>query len=106
MQDTTGSNYSRIYAVVAAIPKGRVATYGQVALLAGLPGGARQVGYALHALADPSLPWHRVVNARGEVSPRSGESEGERVQRLRLEAEGVVFDRRGRIALERYRWRP
>lgn len=106
MNDAVSSNYSRIYAVVAAIPKGRVATYGQVALLAGLPGRARMVGYALHALADPSLPWHRVVNARGEVSPRSGGSQGDEVQRLRLEAEGVAFDRRGRIALERYRWRP
>lgn len=106
MNDTVSSNYSRIYAVVAAIPKGKVATYGQVALLAGLPGRARQVGYALHAAADPSLPWHRVVNAKGEISLRSGGSEGDRVQRLRLEAEGVVFDRCGRISLERYRWRP
>ncbi len=105
MNDTVSSTYSRIYAVVAAIPEGKVATYGQVALLAGLPGRARQVGYALHALADPSLPWHRVVNAKGEISLRSGGGEGDRVQRLRLEAEGVVFDRYGRIDLERFRWR-
>lgn len=106
MNDAVYSQYSRIYAVVAAIPKGKVANYGQVALLAGLPGRARLVGYALHAAADPSLPWHRVVNARGGISLRSGGSEADEVQRLRLEAEGVVFDRRGRIALERYRWRP
>lgn len=106
MNDTASSTYSRIYAVVAAIPKGKVATYGQVALLAGLPGRARQVGYALHALADPSLPWHRVVNAKGDISLRSGGSEGDRVQRLRLEKEGVLFDRCGRIDLGRFRWRP
>ncbi|WP_136516161.1 MGMT family protein [Geomonas edaphica] len=106
MNDTVSPTYNHIYAVVAAIPKGTVATYGQVALLAGLPGRARQVGYALHALADPSLPWHRVVNAKGEISLRTGGSEGDRVQRLRLEAEGVVFDRGGRIDLKRYRWRP
>lgn len=106
MSDAISSTYSHIYAVVAAIPKGKVATYGQVALLAGLPGRARQVGYALHAAADPSLPWHRVVNARGEISLRSGGSQADEVQRLRLEAEGVVFDRCGRIDLELYRWRP
>lgn len=106
MKDAIASNYSRIYAVVAGIPKGKVATYGQVALLAGLPGRARLVGYALHAAADPLLPWHRVVNAKGEISLRSGGSGGDEVQRLRLEAEGVFFDRRGRIDPERYRWRP
>ena len=67
----TDGSYARIYAVVRRIPRGFVATYGQVAALAGLAGHARQVGYALHALAgDSPLPWQRVVNARGEVSPR------------------------------------
>ena len=99
-------SYQRIYAVVRRIPRGRVATYGQIASLAGLPGHARQVGYALHALEiDERVPWHRVINARGEVSPRSAPG-WDRVQRQHLEREGVVFDARGRVALDRYRWRP
>lgn len=98
--------YARIYAVVRRIPRGRVATYGQVARLAGLGGHARQVGYALHALRDADgVPWHRVVNARGAVSPRS-EPGGDRVQRQLLEREGVRFDERGRASLERFGWRP
>ena len=100
------SVYARIYAVVRRIPRGRVATYGQVAELAGLPGGARQVGYALHALGPVStLPWQRVINARGAVSPRSRPG-WERVQRGALEGEGVVFGPNGRIDLERHRWSP
>ena len=99
-------SYERIYAVVRRIPRGRVATYGQVAQLAGLAGHARQVGYALHALASGSaLPWQRVINARGEVSRRS-EPGMERLQQKLLEDEGVVFDERGRVDLARHRWRP
>ena len=99
--------YERIYAVVRRIPKGRVATYGQVAELAGLPGHARQVGYALHALRndDRALPWQRVVNAQGRTSVRS-EPGGEHMQRQMLEREGVAFDASERIDLERHRWRP
>ncbi len=97
--------YRRIYDVVRAVPTGRVATYGQVATLAGLPGHARQVGYALHALDDDDVPWQRVVNARGEISPRSDRG-AEPLQRVMLEAEGVVFDERGRIPLARFRWKP
>ena len=93
-----------IYAVVSAIPRGKVTTYGRVAALAGLPGRARLVGYALSAVSDPSIPWHRVVNARGEISPRSDGGPGEMVQRLRLEVEGVQFDSLGRIPLDRYLW--
>jgi methylated-DNA-protein-cysteine methyltransferase related protein len=100
------SMYSHIYAAVARIPKGKVATYGQIALLAGLPRRARLVGYALSALTDRSVPWHRVVNARGEISERSDGGDGETVQRLRLEREGVVFDANGRIDLRRYGWHP
>ena len=96
---------ARIYDVVRRIPRGRVATYGQVAALAGAPRHARQVGYALYDTpADTSLPWHRVINARGEVSPRS-EPGWEGLQRQLLEAEGVAF-RHGRIDLRRYRWEP
>ena len=97
--------YTRIYAVVRRIPRGRVATYGQVARLAGLPGRARQVGYALHALRNGTpLPWHRVVNAQGGVSRRAG-SGGEITQRLLLEREGIAFDARGRLSLKRVAWR-
>jgi methylated-DNA-protein-cysteine methyltransferase-like protein len=99
-------SYHRIYQVVRRIPRGRVATYGQVAALAGLGGHARQVGYALHALPDDEdVPWQRVINARGEISLR-GDNSNDRLQRMLLEEEGIRFDRRGRIDLERYRWRP
>jgi methylated-DNA-protein-cysteine methyltransferase-like protein len=78
-----------------------VASYGQIAELAGLEGHARQVGYALHALpADSGVPWHRVVNAKGEISPRSA-GDSHELQRMLLEAEGVEFDEKGRI-LRRY----
>ncbi len=96
--------YAAIYKVVRAVPRGRVATYGQVALLAGLPGCARQVGYALHALPPGSkVPWQRVLNARGELS--LGDESGAR-QRQLLGEEGVEFDARGRVALARFQWRP
>ncbi|HEY8518184.1 MAG TPA: MGMT family protein [Candidatus Binatia bacterium] len=96
---------TRIYAVVRRIPRGKVATYGQVARLAGLAGHARQVGYALHALdGNSDVPWHRVVNARGEVSPRSAPG-WEDVQRDLLEEEGVELAR-GRVDLARYGWKP
>lgn len=98
--------YRRIYAVVRRIPRGRVATYGQVATLAGLPGRARQVGYALHALDEPTkVPWHRVINAQGGISPRADPMFAD-VQRRLLEQEGVSFDGGGRIAMERFQWRP
>ena len=97
--------YERIYAVVRRIPRGRVATYGQIAALAGLGGHARQVGYALSALPDGArVPWHRVINARGEVSARAEPGDDD-FQQGRLEAEGVQFDANGRVALTRYRWR-
>lgn len=100
------TRWERVYAVVRRIPKGRVATYGQVARLAGLGRNARQVGYALHALpAHSGVPWHRVINARGEVS--LGPSGGADVtQRLRLEREGVTFNAAGRIDLKTSGWRP
>ena len=104
---TVSNSYLAIYAVVGRIPAGRVATYSQVAGLAGLPGRARLVGYALNALAGrSSLPWQRVVNARGRISPRSCGSEADLEQRMRLELEGVRFDANGRIPLERFLWRP
>ncbi len=99
--------YSRIYTVVRRIPAGRVATYGQVATMAGLGGHARQVGYALNALAEGTrVPWHRVINARGEVSPRSDPFDDDLEQRRLLEKEGVRFNAAGRVSLATYRWRP
>lgn len=99
------SSFQRILAVVRRIPRGRVATYGQVARLAGVPRGARQVGYALHALPTGSpVPWHRVLNASGRISlpPADGGIE----QRLRLLAEGVTVTEGGRVTLGRFRWQP
>jgi methylated-DNA-protein-cysteine methyltransferase-like protein len=100
------SNRGRIYTVISLIPAGHVATYGQIAALSALPGQARQVGYALAALPDDSpVSWHRVVNARGEISVRARtESIGR--QRLRLESEGVEFDAAGRVPLQQFLWRP
>lgn len=99
-------SYQRIYRVVRRIPRGRVATYGQVAALAGLGGHARQVGYALHALPDGTVvPWHRVVNASGGISTRAVRG-AELVQRLLLEKEGIHLDARGRVSLDRSQWKP
>jgi len=102
-----GSRYERIYTVIRRIPKGRVATYGQIADLAGMPGHARQVGYALYALPEQStVPWHRVVNAQGRLSLGRVIPEGDVEQRIRLEIEGVVFNADEKIALERFQWHP
>jgi methylated-DNA-protein-cysteine methyltransferase-like protein len=94
-------SYARIWQAVREIPRGRVATYGQVAEAAGLGKQARQAGYALHALPKGTdVPWHRVINAQGKVSFPPG-TRAYKEQRKRLEAEGVVF-LRGRIDLDRY----
>jgi methylated-DNA-protein-cysteine methyltransferase related protein len=93
----TKSRWETIYRAVRNVPRGRVASYGQIAELAGLEGHARQVGYALHALPDGSrVPWHRVINAKGEISPRSA-GDSHELQRMLLEAEGVTFDQKGRV---------
>ena len=97
-------SYARIYAVVCRIPCGRVSTYGAVARVAGLPGRARQVGYALHALSEEEVPWQRVVNARGQIS-LGAEAGMNSLQRQMLEAEGVSFDDRGRVNLDECGWR-
>lgn len=92
--------------MVRRIPRGRVATYGQVAREARLPGQARLVGYALHSLPrDTDVPWQRVLNARGEISARS-EPGADSIQRALLLREGVRFDSRGRVDLDRFGWRP
>jgi methylated-DNA-protein-cysteine methyltransferase-like protein len=99
-------NFDAIYDVVVQIPKGRVATYGQIAELAGIPRQPRRVGYALSALPKNSgVPWHRVINANGEISVRSNGGP-DPVQRRLLKQEGLVFDRAGRISLDRFRWEP
>ena len=99
----SSDSYARIYDAVRRIPPGRVATYGQVAEVAGLGRHARLVGYALNA-CDEDLPWHRVINARGEISSRA-DPFYETLQRERLENEGVEFDDRGRVTLARFRWK-
>lgn len=97
--------FSRIYAVVKRIPRGRVATYGQVAAYAGNPRWARVVGYALHVNPEPGkIPCHRVVTRNGEVS-RAFAFGGENMQRLLLTEEGVEFDKNGAVPLERFQWR-
>ena len=104
LQCAAVKRYELIWREVRKIPCGRVATYGQIAELAGLEGHARQVGYALHNLPDGStVPWHRVVNAKGEISPRSA-GDSHELQAMLLEAEGVELDLRGRIDLKRFRW--
>ena len=108
-KSTTVSTYSRIYAVVKKIPRGRVATYGQIAALAGMPRHARQAGYALAATPEGmKIPWHRVINAQGRISLRlrQWDSGSDDYQRILLEAEGVAFDRSGRVDLTRFRWQP
>jgi methylated-DNA-protein-cysteine methyltransferase-like protein len=99
----TTNAYTRIYAIVRRIPSGRVASYGQVAALAGLHGRARQVGYALHALKSDAVPWHRVINAAGRISLRGPSAI---TQRVRLAREGVASDDGGRIDLKRFGWKP
>jgi methylated-DNA-protein-cysteine methyltransferase related protein len=91
--------------VVKCIPYGKVATYGQVALLAGNPRDARAVGWALSAMSEKhKLPWQRVINREGKISLPRGE--GYELQKAMLEAEGVVFDRRDKIDLNVFRWVP
>lgn len=98
------SAFEQIYNVVKQIPKGKVATYGQVASLAGSKRWARVVGYALHANPDPEhIPCHRVVNRFGEVS-RAFAFGGENRQIQLLEDEGVEFVD-GKVDLERFQWK-
>jgi methylated-DNA-protein-cysteine methyltransferase-like protein len=101
------TRYDRFYAVVRRIPRGRVATYGQIAVLAGTPGHARQVGYALAALpAGHRVPWQRVVNAQGRISLRGDGSGYDILQRVMLKREGVRFGKTGAIPLAEFQWRP
>lgn len=97
------SVYDEIYEVVKRIPRGAVASYGRIARMVGCT--ARQVGYAM--AASPSgkkIPWHRVINSRGEISARSGGGDGDARQREKLRREGVLFDARGRVDFARFGW--
>jgi methylated-DNA-protein-cysteine methyltransferase-like protein len=104
---SSSSSFRLVYAVVSRVPLGRVATYGQIARLAGMPGHARLVGYALNALPEHStVPWHRIVNAKGCISQRADSSGHEALQKRILQSEGVRFTRQAVIALGTYQWRP
>ena len=95
--------YERIYAVVRQIPPGKVATYGQISKIVGgcTP---RMVGYAMAALnANSNVPWQRVINSQGKVSPRTG-GDGSSLQRQLLEAEGIKFDTRERVDFNEVGW--
>jgi methylated-DNA-protein-cysteine methyltransferase-like protein len=99
------NTYSRIYDIIYLIPHGKVATYGQIARLAGLPNGARQVGYALHNLKEgTNVPWYRVINRKGQISFTLGTT-AESLQRSLLESEGVIFDTNNTIDLKKYQWK-
>jgi methylated-DNA-protein-cysteine methyltransferase-like protein len=103
------TGWSAFYRIVRRVPRGRVTTYGQVALLAGKPRAARQVGYALAALRGTrhDVPWQRVLGARsrGHAAISILDPVGAAVQRAMLEREGVRFDERGRVPLDRFGWR-
>lgn len=99
------NSYEQIYAVVRQIPRGKVASYGQVARLAGNPRWARVVGYALHVNPDPEgIPCYRVVTRDGRTSPAFAFG-GSDMQRALLEADGVAFLPDGRVDMERFCWR-
>ncbi|PLX89421.1 MAG: cysteine methyltransferase [Desulfuromonas sp.] len=98
------SLYQSIYHIVRGIPAGRVMTYGQIGALVGC--SARTVGFAMASLGGRSdVPWQRVINRQGRVSPRR-DGEGNLLQQDLLQAEGVCFDQEGRADLNRYRWEP
>jgi len=101
------SQYNCIYDVVRQIPPGKVATYGQIADLAGLYGKARLVGYALFRVdIKQDIPWQRVINAKGEISYSFGRQGGDYLQKVLLEEEGIKFKSNGKIDLNQYRWQP
>ena len=102
------NSYHLIYQIVCQIPVGKVATYGQIADLAGLHGKARLVGYALFRVDTDldSIPWHRVINAKGEISYSNLRQGGDYLQKHLLETEGIKFNQQGKINLDRYQWQP
>ena len=96
--------FERVYDVVRLIPHGKVASYGQIAMILEHPHAARTVGWALHGLPHGSdVPWHRVINSRGRISTSCLTHPAD-LQRRRLEEEGVEFDSQGRVDLRRFGW--
>ena len=103
MQKTENKNtFQKIYDIICTIPAGQVATYGQIATLAGYPRNARVVGYALHGLSDMTIPWHRVVAKNGVLNMRCCTDGDINIQRILLEGEGVSFTLDGRVDLEKH----
>jgi methylated-DNA-protein-cysteine methyltransferase related protein len=102
------SVYDRIYDIVRQIPQGKVATYGQIADLSNLFGKARLVGYALYQIDIPTsdVPWHRVINAKGQISYSPLRRGADYLQRSLLEQEGIMFNPEGKIDLQQYLWKP
>lgn len=101
------SQYDLIYATVRKIPRGKVATYGQIADLTGLYGKARLVGYALFQVnIKEDIPWHRVINAKGEISYSFQRQGGDYLQKVLLEKEGIKFNSNGKVDLNQYLWQP
>lgn len=98
----SGDAEARICAAITRVPRGRVATYGGIAAVAGLPGRARLVGTVLKIQPAARLPWHRIINASGRISFPPG-SDAHAAQQARLEEEGVVF-LNGRVDLKRFGW--
>lgn len=102
MSATQVTLYQRIYALVRKVPIGSVVSYGQIATMVGT--SARVVGFAMAALPPGhDVPWQRVINSKGEISPRR-DGEGNVLQRILLEQEGIIFDPKGRVDLQRYGW--
>lgn len=103
-EERPGGLFARVYEAVRRIPRGRVATYGQIALMAGSPRASRAVGWALHVNPTPGvIPCHRVVNREGRLAPAFAFG-GQEVQRALLEEEGVLFEPDGRVVLSRCLW--
>lgn len=102
---STLSFNEQVYALVRHIPPGKVLSYGRVGQLLGMPHAAREVGWAMGVLRDKTVPWHRVVNAQGRISIK-GSPEAAALQRARLEAEGITFDKYDRLDMSQHLWDP
>lgn len=107
MNDSRQDFSERVYRIVARVPRGRVATYGQIATLAGSPRAARAVGNLMRRSLQQGVevPWHRIINAQGGISSK-GDTERAQLQRRLLEAEGIEFDESGFCQLDEVRWHP
>ena len=103
MQTSSKELAQLILQVVALIPYGKVATYGQVAKMAGLPKHARLVGRVLHQVEEAQLPWHRVINSQGKISLRKLDAHGDNLQVVKLQAENIAVIA-GKVSLKQYQW--